>query len=106
MKYSIPILLGVVLLAAPAAAQAQFAYTTDGSGLTITGYTGPGGSVVIPSGFGSQQVNGIGQDAFSNCTSLISVTIPDTVTSIGWFAFYDCINLTNVMFPASVVSLK
>jgi hypothetical protein len=73
----------MLVMAAPAAAEAQFTYTSDGSGLILTGYTGSGGLVVIPSASGGQPVNSIGQGAFSNCTSLISVTIPDTVTTIG-----------------------
>ena len=32
--------------------------------------------------------------AFYNCTSLTSITIPDSVTSIGWGAFYNCNSLT------------
>ena len=40
-------------------------------------------------------------DAFSYCTSLTSVTIPDGVTSIGQFAFAFCA-LTAVTIPNSV----
>ena len=36
----------------------------------------------------------IGKQAFYGCTSLTSVTIPDSVTSIGEKAFYDCTKLT------------
>ena len=40
------------LLAGPIAATAgqygDFTYSSDGSAITITGYTGPGGAVVIP----------------------------------------------------------
>ncbi len=36
------------------------------------------------------------EDAFSGCSNLISVKIPDSVTSIGDYAFWDCKNLNKV----------
>ena len=39
---------------------------------------------------------------FSNCTSLTSVDIPDTVTSIGMGAFSGCSSLTSISIPDSV----
>ena len=36
--------------------------------------------------------------AFSGCTGLTSVTIPDSVTKIGYDAFYGCDSLTSVIF--------
>lgn len=41
----------------------------------------------------------------SNCTSLTSVTIPDSVTSIGRYAFAWCTSLTSVTIPDSVTSI-
>ena len=41
-------------------------------------------------------VEGIGPDAFYNCTDLDSVSIPGTVTSIGHHAFYNCSLLEHV----------
>ena len=38
----------------------------------------------------------IGNEAFDNCSSLQSVTIPNSVTSIG-FAAFDCYNLKKVI---------
>ena len=38
----------------------------------------------------------IGEDAFSNCDSLTSVTIPNSVTEIGRYAFDGCTSLTSV----------
>ena len=38
----------------------------------------------------------IGYGAFGNCTSLTSVTIPNSVTSIGQQAFFGCSSLTSV----------
>ena len=40
--------------------------------------------------------------AFCDCSSLTSVTIPNSVTSIGNMAFCDCRNLTSVTIPNSV----
>ncbi len=43
--------------------------------------------------------------AFSRCTDLTSITIPDGVTSIGWGAFYGCSGLTSITLPDSVTSI-
>ena len=40
--------------------------------------------------------------AFSECSNLISVTIPEGVTSIGTSAFNGCYNLKTVVIPSSV----
>jgi BspA type Leucine rich repeat region (6 copies) len=76
-------LLCAVLLMLPAVAQAQFTFTTNNGAITITGYTGPGGAVTIPSTTNGMSVTSIGNSAFNQCNSLTSVTIPDSVTSIG-----------------------
>ena len=63
--------------------------------------------------FGSQvteyvigdNVIGIGDDAFSGCSSLTSVTIGESVTSIGDDAFYKCSSLTSITIPNSVTSI-
>jgi hypothetical protein len=44
----------------------------------------------------------IGASSFSDCTSLASITIPNSVTIIGGSAFYRCTSLTNVTIPGSV----
>ena len=47
----------------------------------------------------------IGSNAFYDCDSLTSVTIPDSVTSIGSYAFYDCDSLKSVTIPDSVTTI-
>ena len=43
--------------------------------------------------------------AFSYCTSLTSITIPDSVTSIGEYAFLFCTGLTSVTIGNGVTSI-
>jgi hypothetical protein len=81
--------------------------TASSDGVVITGYTGPGGAVVIPAVIQGYPVRGIGSAAFQFCTSrLISVTIPDSVTTIGSSAFAGCDSLTSVTIPGSVKTIE
>ena len=50
-------------------------------------------------------VTSIGLDAFRDCRSLTSVTIPNSVGSIGSGAFMDCRGLTSITIPNSVTSI-
>ena len=90
----------LLLLTVPAVVQAQFTFTTNNGTITITGYTGSGGAVVIPNSTNGYPVTSIGEDAFGGCTSLTSVTIPDSVTSIGVQAFWICRRLSAIMVDA------
>ncbi len=47
----------------------------------------------------------IGSSAFSQCKSLTSITIPESVTSIDSSAFNSCTDLTSITIPASVTSI-
>ncbi len=57
-------------------------------------------SITIP-----DSITSIGDGAFSNCTSLTSVVIGDNVTSIGDGAFSNCSSLTSVVIGDNVTSI-
>lgn len=71
----------------------QEAFTV--SSTSLTGYTGSGGVVYIPT---DMNITTIGEEAFKNNTDITAVIIPKTVTSIGEEAFYGCTNLKYVFF--------
>lgn len=57
-------------------------------------------SVILPNA-----VVSIDSCAFRDCTALTSITIPDNVTFIGGAAFYNCTSLKSVSIPDSVTSI-
>ena len=57
-------------------------------------------SITIP-----DRVTSIGNSAFRGCTGLTSITIPDRVTSIGNYAFSNCTGLTSITIPDRVTSI-
>ncbi len=62
---------------------------------------GKPGSYIIPN-----SVTSIGDDAFSGCVGLTSVTIPNSVTVIEYWAFSGCTGLTSVTIPNSVTEIE
>ena len=48
----------------------------------------------------------IGRSAFSDCTSLTLITIPNSVTTIGIAAFRNCTSLTGITIPDSVTTIQ
>ena len=48
----------------------------------------------------------IGEGAFEFCSGLTSLTIPNSVISIGGLAFFGCNSITSVTIPSSVTSIS
>ena len=76
---------------------------------SLVGYTDTPENLVISKNISYEgytlNVTSIGESAFKGCTSLTSVTVPDSVTSIGDSAFYGCTSLTSVTIGNSVTSI-
>ena len=53
----------------------------------------------------SNNITSIGESAFAGCKGLTSVTIPHHVTSISNKTFWGCSGLTSIIIPSSVISI-
>ena len=71
----------------------------------VTGYTGNSANVVIPTTYRGVPVECINASAFKNQTQLISISLPDSLTSIESNAFAGCMGLTSITIPNSVTSI-
>ena len=84
----------------------SFRLSDDGQSYTITfANSSISGDINIPSTYNGKPVTSIGKEVFINCTSLTSITIPDSVTTIGDYAFYGCTGLTSIVIPDSVIRI-
>jgi hypothetical protein len=99
------LLIAFFLSAAPMGAVGQLVFVTNNGAITITGYTGTNGNVIIPANTNGYPVTSITNSAFYQCDSLTSVAIPEGITNIGAYAFEFCLSLTNVTISDTVVSI-
>ena len=78
----------------------EFSYAVCGNQknkyIKITKYSGSKENVAIPESIEGLYVTTIDSRAFEDCTSLISVTIPNSVTAIGEWAFSGCTSITTI----------
>ncbi len=63
-------------------------------------------NLVIPSDVYGFKVTEVGNSAFSNCSDLKSVSLPNTITRIGQYAFEKCSNLKSLVLPEGLVLLE
>ncbi len=83
-----------------------FAINDDGTSYSVSDIgTAIDTDISIPSTYNGLPVTSIGYSAFSDCTSLTSVEIPNSVTSIDNAAFFYCSSLTSVEIPNSVTNI-
>lgn len=71
----------------------------DGEAIIVGGPDS--GDVNLPGVLGECPVTAM-ENTFVSCTNLMSVTIPDGISTIGDYALYDCRGLESLILPASV----
>lgn len=76
--------------------ESNFSYFISNGSVFITKYKGTDTNVIIPSRIEGKPVTGLNDYSFADNPSIISVTIPETVTEIESYAFKNCINLETV----------
>ena len=96
-------LLGAVLLL-PVMVQAQFSFTNNNGAITITGYFGTNRDVAIPDTINGLSVTTIGGYAFA-FSSIVSVSIPNSVVDIQSLAFENASALGIISVPGSVTNI-
>jgi len=72
---------------------------------SITGYSGPGGNIVIPDEIDGYPVTSIFIDAFRGNSDILSVVIPEGVTYIWQGAFSMMPNLTSITLPEGITGI-
>ena len=63
-------------------------------------------NIIIPSVYNGKKIVSIDKSCFRGNTNIVSVDIPDSVTSIGDWAFGECSSLTSITIPDSVTSIR
>ena len=81
--------------------------TLDDGTLEICGYTGNGGTVIIPSKIGGKKVTKIAASAFDlglypNTVCPTKIIISEGIKEIGKYAFYGCSKLVSVNMPSTL----
>lgn len=97
-------LLPAAAFAAPAP-ESDFEYGASNGRAIIRKYKGAGGTVEIPATLGGYPVTGIKMQAFIECASLKSVSMPESMTWIGDSAFAGCTGLEQVEFSPNLTAI-
>ncbi len=90
----------------PTSTGLEYALNADGKGYSVVGIgTCTDTQIVIPRMHNGLPVTAIGDSAFAECDSLISVKIQKGITSIGDGAFQRCFQMTSVILPDGLLTI-
>lgn len=78
---------------------------SSGEIISVTSFGKTLSEIVIPENIDGVTITTIGRSAFSCCTSLKSIEIPNSVISIGDYAFEECTSLTIVMIGNGIKNI-
>lgn len=81
---------------------AGYEYTIINGEVTVIGFTGEPEYIGIPEFIEGCPVTEVRDNAFYNCTSLRSISLPDTVLKIGHHSFYGCYSLESIVLPSEL----
>ncbi|HEV2211231.1 MAG TPA: leucine-rich repeat protein [Verrucomicrobiae bacterium] len=93
------------LIRAAPLGQPQLTWITNNGAIALTGYSGPGGSIALPSTIDGLPVTTIADNATFRFSSPASLTVPNGITSIGAYAFLDAVGLAGITLPNSVTNI-
>ena len=80
--------------------------TADGEGYIVVHNSEPNAvTATVPATYEDKPVVGIGDGAFKDNTALMSITLPDSITSIGRWAFFGCTSLISFNLPTEVTAI-
>ena len=83
-----------------------YVYDLAGGKAAIRAYEGSKTQLEIPASLDGHDVAGIGASAFAGNNTLVSVSLPDTVTWVGPLAFQNCTALQSVTMTEHVASVS
>jgi len=95
---------GDVEIVGEASPDGDFDYVLSDGECIITGYKGPGGSVVVPSMIEGMPVTGIADEAFIDAAGITGLVIPEGVVAIGEKAFARS-GLTEITLPFTLTDI-
>ena len=87
-----------------------YTVNADGQTVSVTGAEGSIAAAVVPA---TVNINGkdcpvtaIGSAAFSGCTSLASIALPEGLQTINGYAFYGCTSLESIALPEGLQTIN